>query len=304
MSHKIQVCSAPMAGVSDYPFRQMLRLFGNQPLFSEMVSVETLVHAHPKTLKMLTFAKERNIIVQLVGANPDNMGKAAEIIADLGVTAIDINMGCPVKKLIQNHSGAMLMQDQDLACRLVESVKVRTSLPLSVKTRLGWTDKKDILSFGPRLVAAGADRIEIHARTKEMGYAGKADWSVLEKLKLSVPVVVNGDIVNQRTAIQAIQLSGASSVMVGRALLGHPWRLTEIETGQPQKIDMPDLVLQHLDLLLSYYGHAGLYVARKHLAWYASHKKGVAKWREKMYLEEDEGHLRRLIQDFWKGEGV
>lgn len=301
---RVAVYSAPMAGVSDYPFRQICRLFGNQFLFSEMIGVETLLHHHPKTLKMLTFDKEKNIVVQLVGAKPESMGKAAAILSDYGIAGIDINMGCPVKKLIQNHSGAMLMQNQDLACRLVAAVKENTSLPVSVKTRLGWDKSDDILTFALALVNAGADRLEIHARTKVQGYSGKADWRALKRLDVSVPFVANGDIINATIARQAIQESGANAVMVGRALLGHPWRLTEIETGVVQKVCVPDIVLQHLDLMLSYYGHAGLYVARKHLAWYASHKKGVAKWREKMYLEENENRLKRLVQDFWKGEGV
>ena len=118
-----------------------------------------------------------------------------------------------------------------------------------------------------------------------------------------MPLVVNGDIISQETAQTALQASGASAVMVGRALLGRPWRLAEIENGAKPNINMPDIVLRHLDLMLSYYGHAGLYVARKHLAWYASHKKGVAKWRKKMYLEENENRLKQLVQDFWKGEG-
>ncbi len=302
---KLNVFGAPMAGITDYPFRQMVRKFGNQPLFSEMIGVETLVHAHPKTLKMLTFKNEENIIVQLVGAKPDSMAKAAQMITDFGVAGIDINMGCPVKKLIQNHSGAELMQYADLACRLVEAVKENTALPVSVKTRLGWENPKDILTFAPKLVTAGADKLEIHARTKVQGYSGKADWSALKDLKLSVPFVVNGDISDNASACQALQESGAAAVMVGRALLGRPWRLAEIETGlQLKDKKLPDLVLEHLELLLSHYGHAGLYVARKHLAWYAAHKKGVAKWREKMYLEEDENKLKRLVQDFFKGEEV
>ena len=230
------------------------------------------------------------------------MSKAAEILTDYGVIGIDINMGCPVRKLIQNHSGAMLMRDVDLACRLVESVKTHTSLPVSVKTRLGWENPYDILAFAPLLVSAGADCLEIHARTKEMGYSGQANWSVLKELKLPVSVVVNGDITNFESAKLAIKESGAIAVMIGLALLGHPWRLTEIETGIKPNVNMPEIVLQHLDLLLSHYGHSGLYVARKHLEWYASHKKGVAKWREKMYLDENERRLKKLIQDFWKGE--
>ena len=297
------VYSAPMAGVSDFPFRQMLRLFGNQPLFSEMISAETLIHTHPKTLRMLTFDKEKNIIVQLVGANPISMAKATEILTDCGVSGIDINMGCPVKKLIQNHSGAMLMQDQDLACCLVESVKGHTFLPVSVKTRLGWDNSSDIIDFASRLVSAGIDRIEIHARTKTQGFSGLSDWSQLKKVKSDIPIVVNGNIIDQNSAKCAMKASGTKRVMVGRSLLGHPWRLAEIETGVKPKINMADIVLTHLEGLLTYYGHAGLYVARKHLAWYACHKKGVAKWREKMYCEENEERLKKLVRDFWKGEG-
>jgi len=298
----MRLYSAPMAGVSDYPFRQMVRLFGDQPLFSEMIGVETLVHAHPKTLKMLTFSKEKNIIVQLVGANPVSMGKAAEIISDLGVSGIDINMGCPVRKLIQNHSGAMLMKNVELACGLVETVKKHTLLPVSVKTRLGWSEPTEILSFARYLVNAGVDQIEIHARTKEQGYSGKPNWDVLSNLNLPVPIIVNGDIIDKKSAKLALEKSYADGIMIGRALLGKPWRLTEIETGVKRRINMQELVLQHLDLLLTHYGIAGLYVARKHLAWYAAHKKGVAKWRKKMYLEEDVKRLKSLIQDFWKGE--
>ena len=300
---KITAYSAPMAGVSDYPFRQMVRLFGHQPLFTEMIGVDTLVHNHPKTLKMLTFKKEKNIVVQLVGSKPANMAKAAALLTDYGVVGIDINMGCPVKKLIQNHSGAMLMKDVDLACHLVTAVKANTCLPVSVKTRLGWHSPDEILTFAPRLVSAGVDRIEIHTRTKEQGYAGQAYWSVLRNLKLPVPVIVNGDSTNQISAKIAMKESGAEAVMIGRALLGRPWKLAEIETGVRPQIDMPNLVLTHLDLMLSHYGYAGLYAARKHLAWYAAHKKGVAKWREKMYLEENEKRLKKLIQDFWEGEG-
>lgn len=298
--NKILVFSAPMAGVSDYPFRVVLRHFGNQFLFSEMIGVETLIHAHPKTLKMMTFNKEKNIIVQLVGANPAHMAKAAQIVEQMGVAGIDINMGCPVKKLIQNHSGAMLMQDQDLALKIVEAVKNAVKIPVSVKTRLGWHNPSDILNFAPQLASAGADRLEIHARTKEQGYQGVPDWSILSKLNLDIPYIVNGDIVSHIDAKQALIKSKASSVMIGRALLGHPWKLQEIETGKKVPVMMTELILEHLDLLLTHYGHAGLFVARKHLAWYAAHKKGVAKWRQKMYCEEDENKLKQMILDFWE----
>ena len=129
MNDKVKVYSAPMAGITDKPFRQMLRQFSETPIFTEMIGVETLVHHHAKTLKMLQIQDEKNIIVQLVGAKPESFAQAVPIVEDAGAVGIDINMGCPVKKLIQNHSGAMLMQNIDLACRLVEAVKANTSLP-------------------------------------------------------------------------------------------------------------------------------------------------------------------------------
>jgi len=296
------IFSAPMAGVSDYPFRKMLRHFTSCPLFSEMISAETIISRHPKTLKMLTFPKERNIIVQLVGANPLTMAEAAKHIEQMGVMEININMGCPVKKLIQNHSGAKLMQDHDLAKQIVTSVKNAIKIPVSVKTRLGWENPNDIKDFAKLLENAGADSLIVHARTQKQGYSGQADWKILNSLKINIPYFVNGDIKDFDSAQLSLKQSHAAGIMVGRALLGRPWQLKEIEINKPHHVDMAELVLEHLDEMLSYYGHHGLYIARKHLAWYANHKKGVAKWRQKMYLEEDEQKLKKLIVDFWKGE--
>ena len=226
------VALAPMAGISNPAYIKICEEMGVGYAVTELISAEAIVRGNKKTLEMLNGIDQLNIpvAVQIFGSNPDTMAKASRILVDLHqIRLIDINMGCPVKKLIQNHSGAMLMQDQDLACRLVEAVKKQTHLPVSIKTRLGWCDEKEILGFAPQLVAAGADRIEVHARTKEQGYTGKAHWSILKKLNIAVPIVVNGDIVNHQTALQALKESGAEAVMVGRALLGHPWRLTEIE---------------------------------------------------------------------------
>ncbi len=296
------IYSAPMAGVSDYPFRKILRHFSDCPLFSEMISAETLMCQHPKTLKMLTFQKEQNIIAQLVGANPSTMAQAAKHLEQLGVKEININMGCPVKKLIQNHSGAKLMQDYDLAQQIVSSVKNAVNAPVSVKTRLGWEHSDEIKIFAKILENAGADSLIIHARTKSQGYSGQANWEALGSLKIKIPYIVNGDIKDNQTKDLALNQSHAIGIMVGRALLGKPWRLKEIETNKAIHVCMSDLILEHLEEMLAYYGHHGLYVARKHLAWYATHKKGVAKWRQKMYLEENEVKLKKLIVDFWKGE--
>ena len=301
MSKKIKVYTAPMAGITDKPFRTMLRHFSSAPLFTEMIGVETLIHCHPKTLKMMQIQDEKNIVVQLVGANPLSFEKATKIVEDIGVKGIDINMGCPVKKLIQNNSGAELIRHPDLAGRLVESVKKNTTLPVSVKTRLGWQSKNELMLFAKTLENAGADQLEIHARTKEMGFSGKADWASMALVcsELKIPVVVNGDIVSNKVAQKALAESHANAVMIGRALLGQPWQLAQIESGKCPHFNLKDIVLKHFENILSYYGHAGVFVARKHLAWYAKNKKNVADWRKKMYLEESEIILKKMITDFF-----
>ena len=301
MNKKNKVFTAPMAGITDKPFRKILRRFSKAPIFTEMVGVETLIHCHPKTLKMIQIQDEKNIIVQLVGANPLSFEKAAKIVKDMGTVGIDINMGCPVKKLIQNNSGAELMRHSELACRLVETVKKNTSLPVSVKTRLGWQSKNELMSFAKTLENAGVDQLEVHARTKEMGFSGEADWASVSPvcMELKIPVVINGDIINNKVAQKALSESHANAVMIGRALLGQPWQLAQIESGKRPHLHLKDIVLEHFENILSYYGHAGVFVARKHLAWYAKNKKNVAVWRKKMYLEESETILRKMIASFF-----
>jgi len=294
---------APMAGVTDKPFRQIVRLFGNQPLYTEMIAVESLARNHPLTRKMMDIKNEKNIIVQLVGINPDSFDYAARLATDMGATAIDINMGCPVKKLISNGSGAALLKSPDTAARLVERVKQATNLPVYVKTRLGW-DKENItiLQFAKILENAGADRITVHARTRAEGYGGSADWSIVRPVKenISIPVFINGDITNSDSANRALNISHADGVMIGRGALGKPWILTEIETGQEQVYDLLNIILQHIDLLINYYGKQGIFIARKHIAWYLRGQKNVAQFCQSVYAETDIQKVEKIIDMFFK----
>lgn len=298
--------SAPMAGITDKPFRQIIRHFTNAPLYSEMVGVASLYHNSLQTKKMIDVSDEKNIIVQLVGVEEEYMAYGAKLATDSGAVGIDINMGCPVKKLITNKSGASLMRYPDIAVRLVETVKKATSLPVSVKTRLGWDENnKNILSFAHLLQEAGADRITIHARTKAQGYSGTVDYELLAKVKesLSIPVTVNGDIMDEATLSKAYEVTKADSYMIGRALLGKPWTLGlisgEITQEDEQKIDIASLIETHLDLMLSYYGMHGLFVARKHLAWYAKGKKELAQFCENVYSERDIEKIKSLIRGYF-----
>lgn len=298
---KTPVYLAPMAGVTDKPFRQMVRRFGSQTLFSEMVGVETLLRGHPVTRKMMQIADEENLIVQLVGSNPLHLAEAAKIVQDAGAIGVDINMGCPVKKLISNCSGASLMKYSDRAAEIIEKVSAAVSIPVSAKIRLGWDSAHiNAVEFSKRLEGAGAERLTVHGRTKDQGYSGLADWNQIAAVKraVSIPVIANGDIVDRASAEQALNITEADGLMIGRGALGKPWILTEIETGIRPDFDLSEIINTHLDALLSYYGLHGLYVARKHIAWYARGKKGVAPFCQKVYAEQNIEAVKRLIGEF------
>ncbi len=296
------VCTAPMAGITDKPFRTMLRSFGKQPLYTEMIGAGTLFHNHPQTRKMLYISDEKNIIVQLVGIDEEQLVYAAKQAVFYGAVGVNLNMGCPVKKLITNGSGAALMKTPDRAARIVEAVKKAVDVPVGVKTRIGWDSTHiNIMDFAQKIQSAGADSLIVHGRTKEQGYAGTADWNIIGQVKksLSIPVIANGDIACRQTALSAARETLADGLMIGRALLGKPWLLSQIETGCLSPVCLTDIVLKHLDLMLSYYGTHGLLVARKHLAWYARGKKGVAQFCQNVYAEEQIDKVQKMIHDFF-----
>ena len=294
--------SAPMAGVTDKPFRLILRKFTHQPIYTEMVGIASLYHNHHLTRKMLKISDEKNLIVQLVGIEEKYMIEAAKQAEFYGATGIDINMGCPVKKLITNGSGAALMKDVDAACRLVEAVKKSVSVPVSVKTRVGWDENSiNILEFAKALENSGLDRLTIHGRTKAQGYSGSIYFDEILKVKknLNIPVVANGDIVSQSSALEMIDRTNADALMIGRGLLGKPWLLNEIGGSSIPSFNLVDIILEHLDLMLEYYGLHGLLVARKHLAWYASSKEGKATFCNQVYQEKEVDKVKKIIKDFF-----
>ncbi len=295
--------SAPMAGISDKPFRLMLRKFTSRPLYTEMIGISTLFHNHHVTRKMLHISDEKNIIVQLVGIEEKYMAHATKEALFYGAKGIDINMGCPVKKLITNGSGASLMKDEKGACHLVEVVKkIAGDVPVSVKTRIGWDEENiNVVSFAKALESAGADRVTIHGRTKQAGYSGAVNKEAIKAVKqaLSIPVIANGDVVDKASAQEMLKITNADGIMVGRGLLGKPWVMAEIEGLSVPQFQLSDLILEHLDLMLSYYGNHGLLVARKHLAWYASGFEGKGEFLNQLYQEKDVDKVQKMIKDFF-----
>ena len=299
------VVLAPMAGVTDKPFRRIVRSFGNQTLTTEMIGVESLRRNHPATRKMMDIRDETNIIVQLVGINRDAMVYAAQFAESIGAVGVDINMGCPVKKLIANGSGAALLKNPAVAARLAEAVSNAVSIPVSAKIRIGWDDENiNAVSFAQTLEQAGIQKITVHGRTKEQGYSGCVRWDIIRAVResVSVPVFVNGDVVDRASAEKALSVTGADGVMVGRGALGRPWILSEIEKGISLTVPKAALICRHLDLLLEYYGTHGIFVARKHLAWYARGKKGVAEFCQSVYSEENVDRVKEMVCAFFKGE--
>ena len=295
--------SAPMAGVTDKPFRLILRKFTNQPIYTEMIGASSLYHNHYLTRKMLKISDEKNLIVQLVGIDEKYMVEAAKQAEFYGATGIDINMGCPVKKLITNGSGAALMKNADVACRLVDAIKRSVSVPVFAKTRVGWDETSiNVVEFAKSLENAGVDRITIHGRTKDQGYSGSIHFEEIAKVKkaVKIPVIANGDVVSKVLAEEMIQKTGADGLMIGRAALGQPWILSEIETGTRPAFHLDDLVLEHLELMLDYYGMHGLKVARKHIAWYAKGKKGLAEFCQSVYAEQDLRTIKKMIKTFFE----
>lgn len=292
------VVLAPMSGVTDAPFRRLARRFGAPSVVSEMFASSLLAHGGKSNQRRLDFAAEAPLIVQLVGGELPTMTEAARIAADAGAAAIDINMGCPAKKIAKSGGGAILMQDAAAAARLVEAVAAAVDLPVSVKIRLGWDDQsRNAPEFAAAMEAAGARTITVHGRTREQMYSGIADWRAVADVvaAVSVPVVVNGDVSDLASARAALAQSGAAGVMIGRAACGRPWLVGHIARGlregampAPPDLDAREAILvEHVEMMLEEYGvYAGLRAARKHIAWAINGLNGAAGARERVFAAE------------------
>ncbi|MEB3195046.1 MAG: tRNA dihydrouridine synthase DusB [Cyanobacteriota bacterium] len=275
-----RVLQSPLAGVSDQVFRGLVRRWAPDALlFTEMVNATSLELGHGRR-KVEELAEESGPIgVQLLDHRPGAMAEAARRAEAAGAFLIDINMGCPVKKIARKGGGSSLIRDPDLAARIVETVARAVAIPVTVKTRLGWChpEPSPAVAWCRRLQEAGAQMVTLHGRTREQGFRGQADWLAIAAVKraLTIPLVANGDIHNPADALRCLAITGADGVMVGRGTMGAPWLVGQIAAAlegrpvppTPGPAERLALAQHQLESLLARHGHHGLLIARKHLAW-------------------------------------
>lgn len=290
---------APLAGYTDLAFRLLCREMGASLCFSEMISCHGLVYGQKNTLVLLdTVSEERPFGIQLFGSDPIAMGKAAAIVSTYPVDVIDINMGCPVRKVIKKGAGSALMKTPELAEAIIKEVCANTSLPVTVKFRSGWTHESiTAVSFAHMVENAGAAALTVHARTWSQGFGGLADWDIIHQVKqaVSIPVIGNGDVLSYEQGVLRMQETGCDGIMVGRGALGNPWVFSP--QGRPTTLSGRLVQLQrHIELSDQYLPNQKmLFRIKNHAGRYCAEIPGAARMRKKIYDCENMVELLQLF---------
>ena len=307
-----QVFLAPMAGITDKPFRQLTASFGGGNIVSEMVAINALERKNSKTCKIADVRDEPYpVVVQLVGGDATLFSEAAKIAADLGAHSLDINMGCPVRKIVNNNSGSALMQNPKLASEVIRAVVKATPLKVSVKFRKGWDHSSvNAVEFAKMCEQSGASYVTVHGRTRSDFYSGEADWDIIAEVKnaLKIPVIANGDVTDTASAKRILDYTKADGLMVGRATLGAPWLIAKIdkflktgeETPNPDRFEIKEILMRHIKLLREYYGdHTALQLSRKYVCWYSKGLHDAKRFREQYIKINDLDKALEAVEEYF-----
>ncbi|HJU50621.1 MAG TPA: tRNA dihydrouridine synthase DusB [Pseudogulbenkiania sp.] len=309
---KNRLIVAPMAGVTDRPFRMLCKRLGAGMAVSEMITSNKALWTTAKTLRRANHDGEvEPISVQIAGADPQQMAEAARLNVEQGAQIIDINMGCPAKKVCNVAAGSALLRDEALVGRILEAVVKAVDVPVTLKTRTGWSrEHKTALRVARLAEDCGIAALALHGRTREDMYKGAAEYDTIRAVKqaISIPLIANGDIDSPERARHVLDYTGADAIMIGRAAQGRPWIFREIQhyldTGEtlpvPTVAEIRQLLLEHLDELYGFYGeYSGCRIARKHIAWYTRGLRGSNEFRQAMYRLEDTALQRAAVADYF-----